>query len=106
MFGCFGGSETRTLNRKFPMVQSLLQLEVSPIGIWVLWWRKNPYFESHIPNGSMSHAVRGVPSGVWVLWWLRNPYFESQIPNGSKSHTAKGVPQWYLGALVAQKPVL
>ena len=45
-------------------------------------------------------------TGIWVLWWLRNPYFESQIPNGSKFHVVRDVPQWYLGAVVAQKPVL
>ena len=73
--GCYGGLPTRTLNRKFPMFQSLIQSAMSP-------------------------------SGIWVLWWLRNPYFESQSPNVSKSHTIRDVPQWYLGALVAQKPVL
>ena len=72
---CCGGSQTRTLSRKFPMAQILIQSGMSP-------------------------------SGIWVLWWLTNPYFESQITNGSKSHTVRDVPQWYLGAVVAQKPVL
>ena len=38
----FGGGETRTLNRIFPMVQNLLQSGMSPSGIWVLSWRTNP----------------------------------------------------------------
>ena len=45
-------------------------------------------------------------SGILLLWCLKNPYFESQIPNRSKCPTITAVPQWYLGALVAQKPVL
>ena len=73
--GCFGGSNTRTLNRKFPIVQSLLQ--------------------SRLPL-----------SGISVLWWLKNPYFASAICNGSKSHTFRVCPEWYVDALVAQKPGL
>ena len=45
-------------------------------------------------------------SGMWVPWWPKNPYFESQIPNGSTSHSLRAFPQWYVGALVAQKPLL
>ena len=62
---CSGGSKTRTLNRKFPMFQNLIQSRVSPIGIRVLRWLKNPYFQSQIPNGSKPHRVRGVPR--WYL---------------------------------------
>ena len=79
--GCYRGSETGTLNSKLPMLQSVIQSWVSPSGIWVLWWLRNRYV-------------------------LTNPYFEPQIPNGSKSHTFMGVTQWYLSAVVAQKPVL
>ena len=63
--GYFGGTQTRTLKRKFPMVQSLLQLGLSLSGIWVLWWHTNPYFESQIPNGSKSPTNRAVPH--WYL---------------------------------------
>ena len=57
-FACCGGSKTRTLYRKFPMVQSLLESGMSPSRIWVLWWLNDPYFESQIPNCSRSHTVR------------------------------------------------
>ena len=63
--GCYGGSETRTLNREFPMVPSLIQSRMSPSGIWVPWWLRNPFFESPIPNGSKSHTIRDVPQ--WSL---------------------------------------
>ena len=63
--GCRGGSETRTLNRKLPMVQSLIQWGMFPSGIYVLWWLQNPYFESQIPNGSNSHTIMNVPK--WYL---------------------------------------
>ena len=62
---CFGGSETRTLNRKFPILQSLIRSRMSPSGILVLWWLRNPYFESEMPNGSKSHKVRDDPQ--WFL---------------------------------------
>ena len=134
---CFGGSKTRTLNCKFPILQSLLQSGLSLSGMWVLWWVKTPYFTSAIPNGSNSHTFGAclqwvwvlwwlknadfewqIPngskshpilsglalSGMWMLWWLKDPYFESQIPNGSTSHTFRACPEWYVGALVAQKP--
>ena len=57
---CSGRLETRTLNRKFPMLQSLIQSRVSSSGIWVLWWLRNHFFESRIPNGSESHTVKDV----------------------------------------------
>ena len=133
--GCFGGSKPRTLNSKFPMVQSLIHPGLSLNGMWVFWWLTHPYFESQIADGSYMQGCPSVVSGcsggskprtlnrkflmaqsllelglafsgIWVLWWLRNPYLESQIPNGSKSPTIRVVPQWYLGALVAHKPVL
>ena len=66
VFGCSGGSKTRTLNRKFPMVQSLMQLGMSRSGMWALWWLRKPYFELQIPNGSKSHIVKDVPQ-----WYLR-----------------------------------
>ena len=30
------------------------------MGIWVLWWLRNQYFESEIPNGSKSQTFRDV----------------------------------------------
>ena len=104
--GCRGGSETRTLKRKLPMIQILIQSGMSPSGIWLLWWLTIPYFELPIPNGSKSHTVRDVPQGYLGAMVAQNPNFESQIPNGSKSHTVTDVSQWYLGALVAPKRVL
>ena len=58
---CSGRLETRTLNRQFPMVQSIIQPGVSPNGIWVMWWLGNWFFESQIPNGAKSHTVRSAP---------------------------------------------
>ena len=40
-----------------------------------------------------------------VFWWFGNPYFDTRIANGSKCHTVRAVPHWYVGVLVAQKPV-
>ena len=67
---CCGGKGTRTLHRKFAMVQSLIQSEcpqsysVAMVAKKVVsgcWWLKNPYSESRIRNGSRSHTVRDVP---------------------------------------------
>ena len=65
---CCGGSQTPTLNCKFPMAQILIQSGMSPSGIWVLWWLTNPYFESQIPNGSKSDSDRDVHQ-----WYMRAP---------------------------------
>ena len=75
--GCYGGSETRILNRQFPKVQSL----------------------------KVSDSQGCPPVVFWVLWWLKNLYIESQIADGSKSHTITDVPKWYISAVVAHKPV-
>ena len=101
---CSGGSQTRPLKFKFPMIQSLIQLGMPPSGIWVFWWLRNPSFESQIPNGSKSQMVRDVPQWYLGVLVAHNPSFEIQIPNGSKSHTVRDVPQWYLGVLVAHNP--
>ena len=112
VFGCSGGSQSRTLNRQFPMVQSVIQSGMSRSGMWVLWWLTTPYFESQIPNGSKSHTVEDVPQ--WYLGAMvaqdpyfasqssngskchKNSYFESQIPNGSKCH-CQGCPALVFG---------
>ena len=103
---CYDGYETRTLNRKFPMVQSLIQLGMSPTGIWVPWWVRNPYFESQIPNGSNSHTIGNVPD--WYLGALVAQKFVLCIANSQwfRVSYSKGYPQCYLSAVVAQKPVL
>ena len=132
--GCFGGSKTRTLNCKYPMVQSLILSGLALTGMWVLWWLRNPYFpssnsqwfkvtyfqglpsvvsgwlknpdfESPILNSSKSYSFRACLQWYVGVWWLRNPSFESQTPNGSKSHLFR-VHHWYLDALVAHRPVL
>ena len=102
--GCFGGLKTRTLNCKFPMVQSLILSGLALTGMWVLWWPRNPYFPSSNSQWFKVTYFQGLPSVV--SGWLKNPDFESPILNGSKSHSFRACLQWYVGALVAQKPVL
>ena len=102
--GCFGGSKTRTLNCKSPMVQSLILSGLALTGMWVLWWLRNPYFPSSNSQWFKVTYFQGLPSVV--SGWLKNPDFESPILNGSKSHSFRACLQWYVGALVAQKPVL
>ena len=103
---CSSGSETRTLNRNFPMVQILIQPGMSPSGIWVFGGSETCTLNRKIPTVQSVIQSLISRSGIWVLRWLRTPYFELQIPNGSKSHTVRDVPHWHLGALVPQNPVL
>ena len=58
---CYGASQSRTLNREIPMLQSLIESGMFPSGIYVLRWLENAYFESQIPDGSKSHTVKHVP---------------------------------------------
>ena len=46
------------------MVRILIQPGMSLGGIQVLWWIKNPYLESQLPNGSKAHTVTDAPSGI------------------------------------------
>ena len=76
--GCSGGSETRNSNSKFPMVQCLIHSGVSPGGIWVLWCL----------SASETCTLN-----------RKFPMVQSLMQLGMS-------PKWYLGAVVAQKPVL
>ena len=73
--GCFGGSKTLTLNRKFPIAQNHLQS-----GLFI--------------------------SGIRVLWWLKTRTLNRQSSMVESLILLRVVPQWYLGALVAQNPML
>ena len=52
--------------------------------MWVLWWLKNQYFESQIPDSSKSHTVRDVPQ-----WYLGAVAAQKPTLRIAKSHWFK-----------------